>query len=404
MNENPFKYLNIYEYADNSYAYEEKENKTISFSKKENKLISSFSYIVKSTNRKIKYIYINIKPLFDIQSFKIKNDIIGGLFELSNKVSKNITNLKIGGPYYFLIKTEKFHRITFNVVMDNINTIPFEIVVFNEYDYRGFKESNPEKTSQQKISFSSSNNQKTSTFSYLVLNIIPNVNINYMNIKIEVENTYYDFHFSEQTIYNLTAGNKYFLHKHVYGQGINILYLDIMMDYKDLNPFGAIKVYEYEWTFEYDNKDESIINNLNITKKIGNGSLIVSSSYRIIKERSMGVVLEISPKYNINYLKIKYEGKYEDEKKEQDDEKEKKEQDDKNDTNYKNETHEEKNKENESKNSHNFIIYISIGLASLILIIIIIFIIKRISKSHIKNLYYSSLERQQQNLVPIDNY
>ena len=413
MNENPFKYLNIYEYEDNSYAYEEKENKTISFSKKENNLISSFSYIVKSKYRKINCIYINIKPLFDIQSFKIKNDIIGGLFELSNKVSKNITNLKIGGPYYFSIKTQKFHNIIFNVVTDNINTLPFEIVVFNEYDYRGFKESSPIKTSQKKISFSLSNNQMTSTFSYLVskysnretvLNIIPNVNINYLNIKIEVENTYYDFHFGEQTIYNLTAGNKYFLHKHVYGQGINILYLDIMMDYKDLNPFGAIKVYEYEWTFEYDNKDESIINNLNITKKIGNGSLIVSSSYRIIKERSMGVVLEISPKYNINYLKIKYEGKYEDEKKEQDDEKEKKEQDDKNDTNYKNETHEEKNKENESKNSHNFIIYISIGLASLILIIIIIFIIKRISKSHIKNLYYSSLERQQQNLVPIDNY
>ena len=276
MNENPFNYLNIYEYADKSYAYEEKENKTISFSKKENKLISSFSYIVKNTNRQINRIYINIKPLFDIQSFKIKNDIIGGLFELSNKVSKNITNLKIGGPYYFLIKTEKFHRITFNVVMDNINTIPFEIVVFNEYDYRGFKESNPEKTSQQKISFSSSNNQMISTFSYLVskywnrqtvLNIIPNVNINYMNIKFEVENTYYDFHFEEQKIYNLTAGNKYFLHKHVYGQGINILYLDIMMDYKDLNPFGAIKVYEYEWTFEYDNKDESLINNLNIKKK-----------------------------------------------------------------------------------------------------------------------------------------
>jgi hypothetical protein len=28
MNENPFNYLNIYEYADKSYAYEEKENKT----------------------------------------------------------------------------------------------------------------------------------------------------------------------------------------------------------------------------------------------------------------------------------------------------------------------------------------------------------------------------------------
>ena len=152
------------------------------------------------------------------------------------------------------------------------------------------------------------------------------------------------------------------------------------MDYKDFNPFGAIKVYEYEWTFEYDNKDESLINNLNIKKKKENELLIVSSSYRIIKELSKGVVLEITPNYNINYLKIKYEGK------------------------YKNGTPEEKNKENESKNSHNFIIYISVGLASLILIIIIIFIIKRISKSQINNLYYSSLERQQQNLVPIENY
>ena len=103
-------------------------------------------------------------------------------------------------------------------------------------------------------------------------------------------------------------------------------------------------------------------------------------------------------------------GKYENEKKEQDDENEQKEQEDENekkeqdDKNDKNETNEEKKKEDESKSSHNFIIYISVGLASLIIIIIIIFIIKRISKSQIKNLYYSSLERQQQNLVPIENY
>ena len=37
-----------------------------------------------------------------------------------------------------------------------------------------------------------------------------------MNIKIELENTLYDFHYSEQTIYNLKVGNKYYLYKHVW--------------------------------------------------------------------------------------------------------------------------------------------------------------------------------------------
>jgi hypothetical protein len=203
MNEKPFNYLNIYEYEDNSYAYEEKENVTILFSSKENNLITSFSYTTKSKYSQINRIYINIKPLFDIKTLKIKNDIIGGLFELSTKVSKNITNLKIGGPYHFLIKTDKFQNITFNVVLDNTNSKPFEIVIFNEYDYQGIKGGYPGKTSQKKISFSSSNNQLISTFSYIVskwytretvLNINNTINIDHMNIKIELENIYYEFY------------------------------------------------------------------------------------------------------------------------------------------------------------------------------------------------------------------
>ena len=43
--------------------------------------------------------------------------------------------------------------------MDNTETIPFEMVVFNEYDYRGIKRNDPDKTSEKKISFSSFNNQ-----------------------------------------------------------------------------------------------------------------------------------------------------------------------------------------------------------------------------------------------------
>ena len=100
MKQKPFIYVNIYEYEyeDNNYVYKEKENKTLYFSPKNNNLITSFSYIVKRVYIQINYIYINIKPLFDIKLLKIKKDIIGGIIGLSDNVYKSITNLKIGGP------------------------------------------------------------------------------------------------------------------------------------------------------------------------------------------------------------------------------------------------------------------------------------------------------------------
>ena len=221
-------------------------------------------------------IFINIKPLFDINSLKITKDILGGVVELYNNTSKDITNLEKGYPHYFSIKTEDFLNITFNIVMDNINTIPFENVVVNEYDYQGIKESNYVKTTKKKILFSLSNNQLITTFSYIiskwycreiVLIINNNININHMNIKIELEKIYYDFHFSEQTIYNLKAGNQYYLFKHVYGQGYNTLYLDLTMDYIDNNPFRLIKIYEHNYSFEYETKDDSIISYPDIEKR-----------------------------------------------------------------------------------------------------------------------------------------
>ena len=376
INEIPFKFVNIYEYADNSYAYEDKENQTLLFSEKDNYLITSFSYTLKSVYKNTNCIYINIKPLLDINFIKIKKEIIGGIFELSTEASKNITNIKIGSPYYFSIKADKFQILTFTVVTDNINTDPFETVVFNEYDYRGIQKSEPIKTTQQKISFSSSNNQLISTFSYIVskywsretvLNIINIGNLNYMNIKLEKENSYYDFFYSWQTIYYLKVGNKYYLDKHTYGQGINILYLNIIMDYIDNNPFEQIKVYEYEYTFDNDNKNKSIIKNLNIKTNRNGGSLRISASYKIIQEYYSGVVIELSPNYNISYLKIKYEGIY------------------------------------NIYEDPNFFIYILAFLAFIFLIIIIILVVSRICKCKSQNLSDSSIEQQQQNIVPIEN-
>jgi len=259
--------------------------------------------------------------------------------------------------------------------MDNINTIPFEIVVFNEYDYQGIQGGIPEKTSEKKISFSSSKNQLISTFSYLVskyfsretaLKIIPNNNINYMNIKIEIENTYYEIYYEEQEIYNLTVGNKYYFHKHTYGQGINRLYLDLKMNYIDNNPFESIKVYEYKYTFDNDSKNNSIINYADIKTKIKNGLLNIYSTYKITEEFTSGVVFELTPNYNISYLKVTYEG----------------------------------NVNIFDVDDSLLYICIPIILAIIIIIIVVICIIKRY-KSKTRNVYYSSLE-QPQNLVPVE--
>jgi len=75
--------------------------------------------------------------IFLILSFLLINSIFNlSIFQLSAKDPKTITNLIKGEEYYFLIKSEKFQKITFNIVMNNTNVIPFGKVVFNEYDYK----------------------------------------------------------------------------------------------------------------------------------------------------------------------------------------------------------------------------------------------------------------------------
>ena len=234
INEKPFNCIKIYESADN-YSYDEMEIKSISFSKKENNLISSFSYALKQTKNETNFIFIRIKPNSEINYLMIKQDVIGGMIKLTEKASNNITNLKLGGPYYFMIETEKFQKITFNLALNNMNIIPFESVTIKEYDFNSLKKCKSLKESEKNISFSSSNSQIISTFSYVVskywnrhtaLNIIPTININYL--KLEVEKTYYSaYNNNEGKIYNLKAGNKYYLEKTGYLNDISKLYLTL---------------------------------------------------------------------------------------------------------------------------------------------------------------------------------
>jgi len=257
--------------------------------------------------------------------------------------------------------------------MDKINTLPFEIVVLTQYHYNYFKGRIPEKTSKKKISFSSSKNQLFLTFSNLVsqyysnetaLTIISNSNINYLNIKIEIENTYYYCNSEEKTIYNLKVGNKYYFDKKVIG--LCQMYLDLKMDYIDNDPFNSIKIYEYKELFEYDKKSRSIINYADIKTKKRDGLLNIYSTYEKTEEFTSGVVFELTPNYNISYLKVTYYG----------------------------------NNMKFSVDTSMLYVYIIFVVVIILIIIVVIYIIIRY-KSRNRKLYYSSLV-QPQNLVPYE--
>ena len=297
----------------------------------------------------------------------------------------------------------------------------FWIILISNLLKNTIRGSNGLKTTEIKLSFSSSNNQLISTFSYIVskdynietsLLIIPNSNINYINVKIEVEDTFYYINEKGKEIYNLTVGNTYYLYKHIFGYEVSILNLELMMGHIDNKPFRSIKAYEANWDFDYDNKNKSKRIYPDIKTNTINGSLIISSSYRTILQSLSSIVFELSPNYNISYLKAIYKVEYEDESTENKTmenetmENETMENDTKG-NDKENEKNEENKGEDVSKKSHNVFIYILVGLVSLILIITIVFIIKRINKSKIQELYYSSIEKppqqQQQNLLPLEN-
>jgi ATP-dependent Zn protease len=164
------------------------------------------------------------------------------------------------------------------------------------------------------------------------------------------------------------------------------------MDHIDNNPFRSIKAYEVGWDFDYDSKNKSKRIYPDIKTNTINGSLIISSSYKTILQSFSSIVFELSPNYNISYLKAIYKVEYEDESTENKTmenetmENETMENDTKG-NDKENEKNEENKGEDVSKKSHNVFIYILVGLVSLILIITIVFIIKRINKSKIQELF-----------------
>ena len=81
--------------------------------------VISLSYLVE--NNYTKYISFNIIPKRNLDCINVKTYVHNNTFNLSNGVAKNITNLKAGNEYYFLIPSTQFQQDTISLTMSEIN-------------------------------------------------------------------------------------------------------------------------------------------------------------------------------------------------------------------------------------------------------------------------------------------
>ena len=102
MSTKPFEYSYIYEYSRTSSSIHFGPSSLyITTTKKENELTSSFRHLIKYYD--IQYFILNLTPNKNMNYIVININVEGGAYDLSNDISKNITNLKLEIPYYIFI-------------------------------------------------------------------------------------------------------------------------------------------------------------------------------------------------------------------------------------------------------------------------------------------------------------
>ena len=365
----PFTDLYIYEYLKDDIDFRREIKKEINTIIKNNELIGSTSY---SASYDSTHLGIKIIPEYDINYFTMKIKVGGGAFNLKNDVLNNITNLTSLNTYYCFIKAKEFQKVTINLTMDYMRINPFDFLKIYEFQGRNtsysFYENNYE---IQNINMTIKNNEIFTSFSYLVysflseylvIQIIPSYNINYLLVDLNLGGGSFDFEGSQtKNISNLISNNSYYLY--VYANSNQTINIYLSMDYTSMQPFKYININEYKYR---GNRNPLKILNQSLIERAENNKLIASISYYPSVSSTRYVAFELIPNININYLITKIDVQ-------------------------------EKSSHSDSSNSTEIIIII-IVISCIIIVFCIILIIYCIRKS---NSNKSDLEDKMDNAQPI---
>ena len=247
---NPFDYINIYEYEKKNNSYSSFLRKNTKYINKitDNDFMNPISYTIYSS--KTNYLAFSIKPNYNIEHTLIKTSISGGSYELLNNTSKYISNLESGNDYFFFIKTKQYDIINLTLTMNN-SANPFSYIYYQELSQREDSNNNFEKfqsiseiiKGNQLIISISINISKYST-NYINVNFNPSYNIDIMIANINIHECLFDLRYFKETknIYNLKSNIIYYIRLYAWYNTFSILNLTVYNGNRD--PFSYIKIYE----------------------------------------------------------------------------------------------------------------------------------------------------------------
>jgi hypothetical protein len=299
MANKPFNNLHLYEYEDRNLSGIYSKLERIGISSKNDKLISSFSYM--PSHSYTKYIALEIIPNENITYLTATIDITGGAYTINRDLTY-ISDLEAGESYYFLLSYSIYINSTINLTMNYNDNIPFsEIEIYESPSFSTI--GNLHATTTKNASLSIENDKLTTSFKYAVnqsetnyiaLKIKPDYSIKDLLIKIDEVQLKYSI-YDKCYVYNLASENKYYLSIRP-----NVHKIKVTLTMNNVNYLSSLTIYEIRSgnIRKYDNKIVKSIDEIKISDSV------ISFSYILPYEDYFywDFILELSLNHDIDKI------------------------------------------------------------------------------------------------------
>ena len=307
INSKPFTDIYIYEYQIKEDLFHRKKtsSKSISPTKINNELISSFSYIVSNDDiyyySKTNYLVLKL-VISNISYLTVKIDNPTEFYDLKNGIKETFYNLKADASYYFYSKAKQNQNVSIKIET-NMDDKPFTTVNFYELEdqnstYRDKTNAPISFTKRDNISLiSASCIVKNEFANYILLNIKPLYDIKYITIQMNSSGNSYDMSKGlSKNITNLISGAPYTFY-------MNVDRLDIVTISFTMNNFGKIPFTDI-YVFEQASKHNSYLNSSSQPISFLNegNQIIADFSYQINHFASNIAGFKITPNFDIDYM------------------------------------------------------------------------------------------------------
>ena len=302
-----FKYITINEYEkENNLSYIKSSNYSFEKIKNENEIKINISYtpLLPST----KYIAFIIAPEYNIDYLFIQIDVGGGYYEFNNY--KNITKIIAGSIYYFAIKISIFKKIIFNITMNDINETPF--IYANIYEKINLNENISNKYHNQTLTNNKYLGKIIKSFNYsiddfstnaILIELIPNINLEYIFIEYEITNNYYELSNGESKNFTgLLSNNPYYYC--INSKQFEQINFNLITNYLNNKPIEYVEFYELKDKHFFSSYNKYINKTIQLTNN-QNNILNYSFSQTIDSVYTTCIIMKIKLIYKLEYFNIK---------------------------------------------------------------------------------------------------